>query len=102
MYISLFVFLNSACYQYGTERKHHAQNNHGASCSILHGLGSVCVNLLSLILQSIEMILSPVLFSYTRHSMNEAKWNAQRDRERRQARGMPSPEDESGQNGRRQ
>ncbi|KAI0474396.1 hypothetical protein F4859DRAFT_483048 [Xylaria cf. heliscus] len=35
-----------------------------------------------------------VLFAYTRSSINEAKWNAQQDRERRQGRGASSPESE--------
>ncbi|KAI0528414.1 hypothetical protein GGR58DRAFT_519075 [Xylaria digitata] len=43
-----------------------------------------------------------VLFAYTRHSINEAKWNAQQDRERKQGRATPSPERESNQNHRRQ
>ncbi|KAI0913861.1 hypothetical protein F4823DRAFT_558691 [Ustulina deusta] len=43
-----------------------------------------------------------VLFAYTRHSINEARWNAQQDRERKQGRGTPPPEGESDQNRGRQ
>ncbi|KAI0442439.1 hypothetical protein F4803DRAFT_375632 [Xylaria telfairii] len=40
-----------------------------------------------------------VLFAYTRSSINEAKWNAQKDRERKQDRGPPSPESGLNENG---
>ncbi|KAI1745173.1 hypothetical protein F4680DRAFT_404510 [Xylaria scruposa] len=39
-----------------------------------------------------------VLFAYTRSSINEAKWNAQQDRERRQGRGTTFPEGHPNQN----
>ncbi|GAW25319.1 hypothetical protein SAMD00023353_0403240 [Rosellinia necatrix] len=35
-----------------------------------------------------------VLFAYTRSSINEARWKAQQDRERRRGRGSPSREDD--------
>ncbi|KAI1365754.1 hypothetical protein F5Y08DRAFT_303049 [Xylaria arbuscula] len=38
-----------------------------------------------------------VLFAYTRHSISEARWNAQQERERRQGRGASSADVEPNQ-----
>ncbi|KAI0973856.1 hypothetical protein F4678DRAFT_458638 [Xylaria arbuscula] len=76
-------------------------HDNGARCGVLHGLGPIRVNMPLYPFTASspsDFILSRVSSSYTRHSINEAKWNAQHDRDRRQGRGTPSPEGESGQN----